>query len=222
MLNPPLFVSCLGSYLFPALLLVGASTSPPIPAACSYAHFPPATRYLLHRIDQTLPHMVRRRRQADPDGRMPYVEVDSCFRPVLLSHLFPQAAEARLRQHLRQVYYKQLADPSLQHQHVASLLVLEYASSTAATAAKHSQDSLRQDLEQRCPGSLLELEPCGELASYRFTRVGAHLLHYTLYSQDPNWRTNLHALAAALTGRLLAPVRPTPRPRPATRRRTAQ
>jgi hypothetical protein len=98
--------------------------------------------------------------------------------------------------------------------------VLDYGSSNAATAAKHLQDSLRQDLEQRCPGSLLELEPCGELASYRFTRVGAHLLHYTLYSQDPNWRTNLHVLAAALTGRLLAPVRPALRP--ATRRRAAQ
>lgn len=194
----------------------------PTPAPCSYTPLPPATRQLLQRIDQTLPRVVTRMQQADHDNRMPYVELDSCFRAVMLEHLYTEAAETRMRYDLRQIYYKQLGDPSFQHRHVASLLVLAYASVEAATHAQYLQDSLHQDLQQRCQGRIMELEPCVGLDSHRFTRIGSHLLHYTLYSQDPYWRRSLRELASTLTNRLrdAAAVSASEHVPPATRRRT--
>jgi hypothetical protein len=180
-------------------LLVGGS---PPPAPCAYGHLPLTTRQLLQRIDWTLPQVVTQLRQTNPRDNVPYVEVDSCFRVVVLPQRFTSTVEAPMRHDLRQFYYKQLSDPSYQHQHIASLLVLAYASVKAATRAQHLQDSLYQDLQQRCQGQNRKLEPCVELASHRFTLVGSHLLHYTLYSQDPLWRSSLRQLAVALTGRL--------------------
>lgn len=183
-----------------AMLFVG--NPPPKPVACSYTHLSPDTRQLLQRIDQTLPPLVTRMQQADHDNRMPYVEVDSCFRAVVLDQLFIEAAEARMRYDLRQLYYKEMGAPSPQQPQAASLLVLEYASTEAAIAAQHLQDSLRQDLQQRCRGQIMQLEPCVGLDSHRSTRLGSHLLHYTLYSQDPYHRASLRKLAGTLTSQL--------------------
>lgn len=213
-----MFVSFLVAAFF-ALCSVSTCLAP-TPTSCSYGALPPATRQLLQRIDRALPQVVTQLRQTNPRENVPYVEVDSCFRVVVLPQLFTEAAEAPMRHSLRQVYYKELGDPSLQHQHTASLLVLAYTSVAAATHAQHLQDSLYQDLQQRCQGRIRELEPCVEIPSHRFTRLGSHLLHYTLYSQDPLWRSSLRQLAVALTGRMQAAASSPGRAQPATRRQT--
>jgi hypothetical protein len=215
-----MFVSFLAA-TFCALRAVSTCPAPTL-ASCSYGALPPTTRQLLQRVDQALPQVVAQLRHTNPRESVPYVEIDSCFRVIVLPQLFTGAAEAPMRHNLRQFYYKQLADPSLQHQHTASLLVLAYSSVEAATHAQHLQDSLYQALQQRCQGQIRELEPCVELASHRFTRMGAHLLHYTLYSQDPLWRSSLRQLAVALTGRLrdTTAASASGRAHPAVRRQT--
>ncbi|RZK30684.1 MAG: hypothetical protein EOO63_06095 [Hymenobacter sp.] len=202
------------SFFVPALLAGLVLASGPPPPRCTYAQVPPTTRQLLQRIDHALPPLVTRLRLQDPDDRMPYVEVDSCFHLVVLDRLFSRAAEAGMRQGLRQLFYKEMGEHLPQEPQAASLLVLAYTSVAAATAAEHLQDSLRLDLQHRCKGRIQELEPCVELDSHRFTRLGSHLLHYTLYSQDPNRRASLRSLAAALTGELLPPAPRQPRRAP--------
>jgi hypothetical protein len=197
----------------PLLALLWCAGSPPPPARCSYAHLPAASAQLLQRIDRTLPPLVRSLQRQDQDHRLPYVEVDSCFHAVILPQLFGQAADARMRQGLGQLYYKEMGEHFPQMPQAASLLVLAYASEEAATLAEHVQDSLLLTLQHRCRGRIKELEPCVSLDRHRFTRLGSHLLHYNLYAQDPIQRANLQGLAAALTSALFAPEAPTTKPR---------
>jgi hypothetical protein len=192
------------SFLVAALLAMPSvvPSCSPTPVPCSYVFLPPATRQLLQRIDQTLPRVVRRMRQANPTQRIPYVELDSCFHAVVLERLYTIREEPRMRHGLRQLYYKEMGINYPQDPQAASLLVLEYTSVATATRAEHLQDSLFQGLLQRCHGQLMELEPCVELDRHRFTRIGSHLLYYNLYSQDPNWESSLWQLASALTSQL--------------------
>jgi hypothetical protein len=212
-----------------ASLLAMSSVAPcwsPTPTPCSYSSLPPAKRQLFQRIDQTLPRVVRRMRQANPTQRIPYVELDSCFHAVVLERLFTKAAEMPMRHDLRQLYYKEMGIANPQDPQAANLLVLEYTSVNAAARAEHLQDSLFQDLQRSCQGWIMKLEPCVELDSHRFTRIGSHLLHYNLYSQDPNWESSLWQLASTLTSHSLnaaaspghvpaaTPRRTTPKNRP--------
>lgn len=211
-----MFCSFLSAPLL-AMLLTGGGPAPrPAPARCSYANLPPATRQFLRRIDQTLPPLVAQLRRADPEYPVPYIEVDSCFHAVVLPQLFAPGVAGRMHYGLHQIYYKEMGEHAPLDPKATSLLVLAYDSEAAATAAEHLQDSLRQALRERCRGRIRELEPCSGLARYDFTRVGAHLLHYSLYSQDPMQQAWLRSLASALTGQLLvttAPPPPRARPR---------
>lgn len=198
-----------------AMLLTGGPAPKPTPARCSYPNLPPATRQFLRRIDQTLPPLVAQLRQSDPKYPTPYIEFDSCFHAVVLPRLFAPGVAGRMHRGLHQMYYKEMGEHAPIDPQAASLLVLAYDSEAAATAAEQLQDSLRLDLQRRCRGRIRELEPCSGLARYDFTRAGSHLLHYSLYSQDPMQQAWLRSLASALTSELLvAPTPPPPRARP--------
>jgi hypothetical protein len=113
---------------------------------------------------------------------------------------------------LHQMYYKEMGEHAPIDPKATSLLVLAYDSEAAAPAAQHLQDSLRQALRELCRGRIREREPCSGLARYDFTRVGSHLLHYSLYSQAPLQQAWLRSLSYALTGQLLVAATAHPAP----------
>jgi hypothetical protein len=186
----------------------GPQTTKPIP--CAYPAQTVATRQLFQQIDRALPQVVAHLRQDSVyQKELPYVEVDSCFRPFASTHLFgspfvPTPMQVRLRRHLLRGYYKELGEfPRPRVPQWANIEVLEYASAEAARATKQVLDSL----VTTCNGRNQLVEPCVAFEHYRFTRVSACLVRFNFYSQDPYQRRSLEELASRLP---LVPPYPVP------------
>lgn len=171
------------------------------PARCPYPTQPVAVRQLFQQIDRALPQVVAQLRQDSAYQKdLPYVEVNSCFQPFAITQLFvnpfvPTSQQVRLRRYLRRGYYKELGEsPRSPVPQWATIEVVEYASAEAASATKQVLDSL----VATCKGCNWQLEPWVVYESYRFTRVGACLVRFNFYSQDPYQLSSLDELASRL------------------------
>jgi hypothetical protein len=171
------------------------------PARCSYPTQPVAVRQLFQQIDQALPQVVAQLQQDSAYQKdLPYVEVNSCFRPFAITQLFVNpfvttSQQVRMRRYLRRGYYKELGEsPRPPVPQWATIDVLEYASAEAASATKQVLDSL----VATCKGCNRQVEPWVVYESYRFTRVGACLVRFNLYNQDPYQRRSLRELVSRL------------------------
>ncbi|MGI4873965.1 MAG: hypothetical protein ACRYFX_22625 [Janthinobacterium lividum] len=191
-------------WLFPlgALLLAGAAGSASRLPTCSYAQVPPAIRQLLLRFDQQLPQVLAAfPAPADSDTYdLPAVDTTQCFRELPATRAFTATffkpdARARLLQHLRHAYHKDMGTESgLGYSYNFGVSVLEYDTPAAAAAATRTPDTLLAN----CAGNW-QTEQCIGLDQFYVSRYGAVLVRYNQYSHDPIQRRNLRELGARLS-----------------------
>jgi hypothetical protein len=153
--------------------------------------------------------VARLRQDSAYQKELPYVEADSCFRPFAITSsssilLCPRPCRSVCGSICVGATIKSLEEsPSPPVPQWANIEVLEYTSAEAASATKQVLDSL----VTTCNGRNQKLEPCVVYKDYRFTRVGACLVRFNFYNQDPYQRRSLQVLASRLP---LVPLRPAP------------